>query len=144
MPFSRQGIWTWSSGHHQRPPPPLPLIRDWVLASLLQPSLHPSHLVVFEKPSLQCSCLENSRDWGAWWAAVYGVAKSRTRLKQLSSTPVYGVAKSGTRLKQLSSTPVYGVAKSGTRLKQLSSTPVYGVAKSQTRLKQLSSSSTPV
>ena len=27
---------------------------------------------------LQCSCLENPRDWGAWWAAVYGVAQSRT------------------------------------------------------------------
>jgi len=26
--------------------------------------------------SLQCSCLENPRDWGAWWAAVYGVAQS--------------------------------------------------------------------
>ena len=35
---------------------------------------------------LQCSCLENPRDGGAWWAAVYGVAKSRTRLKQLSSS----------------------------------------------------------
>ena len=33
---------------------------------------------------LQCSCLENPRDRGAWWAAVYGVAQSRTRLKQLS------------------------------------------------------------
>ena len=30
---------------------------------------------------LQCSCLENPRDGGAWWAAVYGVAQSRTRLK---------------------------------------------------------------
>ena len=35
---------------------------------------------------LQCSCLENSRDGGAWWAAVYGVAQSRTRLKRLSSS----------------------------------------------------------
>ena len=35
---------------------------------------------------LQCSCLENPRDSGAWWAAVYGVAQSRTRLKQLSSS----------------------------------------------------------
>ena len=34
---------------------------------------------------LQCSCLENPRDSGAWWAAVYGVAQSRTRLKRLSS-----------------------------------------------------------
>ena len=35
---------------------------------------------------LQCSCLENPRDRGAWWAAVYGVAKSWTRLKRLSSS----------------------------------------------------------
>ena len=33
---------------------------------------------------LQCSCLENSRDGGAWWAAVYGVAQSRTRLRRLN------------------------------------------------------------
>ena len=33
---------------------------------------------------LQCSCLENPRDGGAWWAAVYGVAQSWTRLKRLS------------------------------------------------------------
>ena len=35
---------------------------------------------------LQCSCLENPRDRGAWWAAVYGVAQSRTRLKWISSS----------------------------------------------------------
>ena len=35
---------------------------------------------------LQCSCLENPRDGRAWCAAVYGVAQSRTRLKQLSSS----------------------------------------------------------
>ena len=35
---------------------------------------------------LQCSCLENPRDREAWRAAVYGVAQSRTRLKQLSSS----------------------------------------------------------
>ena len=35
---------------------------------------------------LQCSCLGNPRDGGAWWAAVYGVAQSRTRLKRLSSS----------------------------------------------------------
>ena len=35
---------------------------------------------------LQCSCLENPRDGGAWWAAFYGVAQSRTRLKWLSSS----------------------------------------------------------
>ena len=46
---------------------------------------------VIVKPSvspdpLQCSCLEGPRDDGAWWAAVYGVAQSRTRLKRLSSS----------------------------------------------------------
>ena len=35
---------------------------------------------------LQCSCLENPRDSRAWWAAVCGVAQSRTRLKRLSSS----------------------------------------------------------
>ena len=35
---------------------------------------------------LQCSCLENPRDSGAWWAAVYGVAQSQTWLKWLSSS----------------------------------------------------------
>ena len=35
---------------------------------------------------LQCSCLENPRDGGVWWAAVYGVAQSRTWLKRLSSS----------------------------------------------------------
>ena len=34
----------------------------------------------------QYSCLENPRDRGAWWAAIYGVAQSRTQLKQLSSS----------------------------------------------------------
>ena len=35
---------------------------------------------------LQCSCLENPRDGGAWWAAVYGITLSQTRLKRLSSS----------------------------------------------------------
>ena len=38
---------------------------------------------------LQCSCLENPKDRGAWWAAVYGVTQSRTRLKRLSSSSTY-------------------------------------------------------
>ena len=37
---------------------------------------------------LQCSCLENPRDRGAWWAAVYGVAQSSTWLKWLSSSNI--------------------------------------------------------
>ena len=35
---------------------------------------------------LQCSCLENPRDGGAWWAAIYGVAESQRQLKLLSSS----------------------------------------------------------
>ena len=36
--------------------------------------------------ALQCSCLENPRDGGAWWAAIYGVAQSQKRLKRLSGS----------------------------------------------------------
>ena len=35
---------------------------------------------------LQCSCLENPRDEGAWWAAIFGVIQSWTQLKRLSSS----------------------------------------------------------
>ena len=41
--------------------------------------------------SLQYSCLENPRDGGAWWAAIYGVAQSRTQLKRLSSSSSRGI-----------------------------------------------------
>ena len=40
--------------------------------------------ILFKLPKRQCSCLENPRDGGAWWAAMYGVAQSQTRLKGLS------------------------------------------------------------
>ena len=40
---------------------------------------------------LWCSCLENPRDGEAWWAVVYGVMQSRTRLKRLSSSSRYVV-----------------------------------------------------
>ena len=39
--------------------------------------------------SLQYSCLENPRDRGAWWAAIYGIAQSQTQLKGLSSSSRY-------------------------------------------------------
>ena len=35
---------------------------------------------------MACSCLENPRDGGAWWAAIYGVAQSQIRLERLSSS----------------------------------------------------------
>ena len=45
-----------------------------------------SHIGEGNGNPLQCSCLENPRDGGAWWAALSGVAQSWTRLKQLSSS----------------------------------------------------------
>ena len=44
------------------------------------------YALVYNGTPLQYSCLENPRDSGAWWAAIYGVAQSRTRLKQLSGS----------------------------------------------------------
>ena len=57
---------------------------------------------------LQCSCLENPRDRGAWWAAVYGVAQSQTRLKRLSSSSNSSIflSKSETSLKNYCIQPV--------------------------------------
>ena len=45
-----------------------------------------SHIGEGNGNPLQCSCLENPRDGEAWWAAIYGVAQSWTRLKRLSSS----------------------------------------------------------
>ena len=44
------------------------------------------HALEKEMATHSSSCLENPRDGGAWWAAVYGVAQNRTRLKRLSSS----------------------------------------------------------
>ena len=56
---------------------------------------------------LQCSCLENPRDWGAWWAAVYGVAQCRTWLKQLSSSSNHSFITQKYFMEALPSHPVY-------------------------------------
>ena len=45
-----------------------------------------NHLGEDNGTPLQCSCLENPMDGGAWWAAVHGVAKSRTRLSDFTFT----------------------------------------------------------
>ena len=45
-----------------------------------------SHIGEGDGNLLQCSSLENPRDGGAWWTAVYGVTQSQTRLKRLSSS----------------------------------------------------------
>ena len=64
---------------------------DWWWASLFQ-AVDKCSLKNFQNlfygngTPLQYSCLENPRDGGAWWAAVYGVAQSQTRLKRLSSS----------------------------------------------------------
>ena len=60
---------------------------------------------------LQCSCLENPWDGGAWWAAVYWVAQSWTRLKQLSGGG-WEIVKD----REASCAAAHGVAKSWTRL----------------------------
>ena len=52
---------------------------------------------------LQCSCLENPRDGGAWWAAVYGVAQSWTWLKRVSSSSSMPLSAGGWLLSQSSS-----------------------------------------
>ena len=75
---------------------------------------------------LQYSCLENPRDGGAWWAAVYGVAQSRTRLKRLSMRACIGGGNGALLWCSCLENPrnrgacwaaVYGVAQSRTRLK---------------------------
>ena len=53
------------------------------------PLPHSNHKFVLQvcaSVSVLCSCLENPRDRGAWWPAIYGVAQSRIRLKRLSSS----------------------------------------------------------
>ena len=72
-PVSRgnSGRATWVVTHAERPRFPGPPLRT---------TRGP------DPSSLQCSCLENPRDQGAWWAAIYGVAQSQTQLEQLSSS----------------------------------------------------------
>ena len=83
---------------------------------------------------LQYSCLENPMDGGAWWAAVHGVAKSRTRLSNFSfpfhfpSLEKEMATHSSVLAWRIPGTGAWWVA-------------LYGVAQSQTRLKRLSSSS---
>ena len=60
---------------------------NMLLNSICQCFVKDFFVYIYGNP-LQCSCLENPRDGGAWWAAVYGVTQSRTRLKQLSSSSI--------------------------------------------------------
>ena len=71
---------------------------------------------------LQYSCLGNPMDRGAWWATVHGVAKSRTQLKQLSTSmhPLQCSCLENPRDRGACWAAIYGVAQSRTRLKRLS------------------------
>ena len=61
---------------------------------------------------LQCSCLENPRDRGAWWAAVYGAAQSWTRLKRLSSSSSSSRAtKKSTRMQSYDISCLWGLCR---------------------------------
>ena len=76
------------------------VVKMWVVSSLgatahkTKSRTRPSNFTFFSLSCigegngnpLQCSCLENPRDRGAWWASVCGVTQSRTRLKRLSSS----------------------------------------------------------
>ena len=60
---------------------------------------------------LQCSCLENHRDGRAWWAAIYGVAQSWTRLKRLSSSSSSRVTKKSTRMQSYDTSCLWGLCR---------------------------------
>ena len=58
---------------------------------------------------LQCSCLENPRDGGAWWAAAYVGAQSRTQLKRLSSSSSMEYRPPGSSVHEISQARILGV-----------------------------------
>ena len=73
----------WSSWHPSMTTGKSIALTTWTFVSKVLSLLFKTRLCL---SSLQCSFLENPRDRGAWWAALYGVAQSRTRLKRLSSS----------------------------------------------------------
>ena len=84
---------------------------------------------------LQYSCLENPMDGGAWWAAVHGVAKSRTRLSDFTFTfHSHALEKEMATHSSILAWRIPGMGEPWWAA-------VHGVAQSRTRLKQLSSSS---
>ena len=84
---------------------------------------------------LQCSCLENPRDRGAWWAAVYGVTEGRTPLSDFTFTFHFHALEK--EMATHSSVLAWRIPGKG----GVWWAAVYGVAQSRTRLKRLSSSS---
>ena len=86
---------------------------------------------------LQYSCLENPMDRGAWWAAVHGVAQSRTRLSKFTFTFHFALSCIG----EGNGNPLQCSCLENPRDSGAWWAAVYGVAQSRTRLKWLSSSS---
>ena len=84
---------------------------------------------------LQYSCLENPMDGGAWWAAVLGVAKSRTQLSDFTFTFHFTALEK--EMATHSSVLAWRIPGTG----EPGGLPSMGVAQSQTQLKRLSSSS---
>ena len=84
---------------------------------------------------LQCSCLENPMDRGAWWAAVHGVVKSWKRLSDFTFTFHFSCTGEG------NGNPLQCSCLENSRDGGAWWAAVYGVAQSWTRLKRLSSSS---
>ena len=93
---------------------------------------------------LQCSCLENPRDGGAWWAAVYRVTQSRTGLSDFTfAFHCHALEKEMATHSSVLAWRIPGTGEPG-GLPSMGSHRVghiYGVAQSRTRLKRLSSSS---
>ena len=84
---------------------------------------------------LQYSCLENPMDGGAWWAAVHGVTKSRTRLSDFTFTFHFSLSCIG----EGNGNPLQCSCRENPRVGGAWWAAVYGVTQSRTRLKQLSS-----
>ena len=87
---------------------------------------------------LQYSCLENPMAWGAWWAAVHGVAESRTRLSDFTFTLHFHSSLSC--IGEGNSNPLQRSCLENPRDGGAWWAAIYGVTQSQTRLKWLSSS----
>ena len=97
-----------------------------------------SFVIQLKRRPLQYSCLENPMDGGVWWAAVYGVTKSRTRLSDFPFTFHFHALEK--EMATLSSVPAWGIPGTGGAWWAA----VYGVAQSRTQLKGLSSSSSSI
>ena len=102
--LSPRKIACWQHPHQRRQWHPTPILQYWQIPWMDEPGrlqwgreesdtteqLHFHFLLSCigegNGNPLQCSCLENTRDGGAWWDAIYGVTQSRPRLKRLSSS----------------------------------------------------------